>query len=256
MGLLAPVILPVKKLLQELCRIKYSWDEELPDTNIKGWKKWLSGLKLLEEFGVDRCIKTKHFGRPVFAQLYHFADAIEDSYGTVSYLVLHNDSGEARSTLLMARARVALLKTPTVSRLELTAATVAVKMDKLLKKELELELKDSVFWTDSTAVIKYLNSETTRFKTFVANRITAILQHSQPCQWRYVNSSSNPADFVSRGLTAESLLLCGDWLSGPSFLLQTSDLWPTNPDIRVADCEDLEVKKVAQVHTVQMFSRS
>lgn len=45
---------------------------------------------------------------------------------------------------------MAPLKTPTIPKMELTAATVAVKMDKLLKKELDLELRDSVFWTDST----------------------------------------------------------------------------------------------------------
>ena len=105
------------------------------------------GLQLLENFGVNRCVKTKQFGTPVFAQLHHFADASEDAYGTTSYLLLRNATGEAQSTLMMAKAQVAPLKSPTIPRMELTAATVAVKMDKLLKKELELELHDSVFWT-------------------------------------------------------------------------------------------------------------
>lgn len=160
LGFLAPVVLPAKKLLQEICRLKYTWDEELPDSIIQSWVKWISGLKKLEGFGVDRCIKTKSFGSPISAQLHHFADASEDAYGTASYLVLHNSKGDSQSTLLMARARVAPLKTPTIPRLELTAAAVAVKMDRLL----ELELDDAVFWSDSTAVLKYLHSETARFK--------------------------------------------------------------------------------------------
>lgn len=49
--------------------------------------------------------------------------------------------GEAQSTL-MAKARVAPLKSPTIPRTELTAATVAVKMDKLFKEELDPELHD------------------------------------------------------------------------------------------------------------------
>ena len=64
------------------------------------------------------------------------------------------------------------MKSPTIPRMELTAASVAVKMDKLLKKELELELHKSIYWTDSTVVLKYLNSESTRFKTFVANSVS------------------------------------------------------------------------------------
>lgn len=46
---------------------------------------------------------------------------------------------------MMAKARVAPLKSPTIPRMELTATTVAVKMDELLKKELELELQESTF---------------------------------------------------------------------------------------------------------------
>lgn len=90
-------------------------------------------MQQLENFGVDRSIKSKQFGAPVFAQLHHFADATEDAYGTTSYLLLHNASGEVQSTLIMANARVAPLKCPTIPRMELIVATVAVKMDKLLK---------------------------------------------------------------------------------------------------------------------------
>ncbi|XP_063749569.1 uncharacterized protein LOC134870954 [Eleginops maclovinus] len=142
------------------------------------------------------------------------------------------------------KARVAPLKSPTIPRMELTAATVAIKMDKLLKKELELELHDSIFWTDSTAVLKYLNSESTRFKTFVANRISAILEHSQTSQWRYVNTTLNPADHVSRGQTVEAFLKCESWLSGPNFLLCSQDQWPKNLDPGMLDVNDPEVKEM------------
>lgn len=167
-------------------------------------------------------------------------------------MLLRSETGEAQSTLMMAKARVAPLKSPTIPRMELTAATVAVKMDKLLKKELELELQESIFWTDSTAVLKYLNSEGTRFKTFVANRTSAILEHSQTSQWRYVNTTVNPADQVSRGQTVEAFLKCESWLSGPEFLLCTQDQWPKNPDPGMLDVEDPEVKRVVQVHSIQV----
>lgn len=140
LGFLAPVVLPAKILLQDLCRQKYDWDKELPDSIIRVWEKWKSDLQVLTNFGVDRCFKTKQFGTAVFAQLHHFADASQEAYGTTSYLLLCNATGEAQSALMMAKARVAPLKSPTVPRMELTAATVAVKMDRFLKKQLELEL--------------------------------------------------------------------------------------------------------------------
>ena len=252
LGLLAPIVLPAKRMLQDLCRHKYSWDQELPENIIESCKRWIMSLQQLEKFGVGRCIKTKEFGAPVFAQLHHFADASEDAYGTTSYLLLRNGTGETQATLVMAKARVAPLKSPTIPRMELTAATVAVKMDKILRKELELQLRESIFWTDSTAVLKYLNSESTRFKTFVANRVSAILEHSQTSQWRYVNTSLNPADHVSRGQSVEAFLKNECWLSGPRFLLGPQDQWPKNPDPGMLDINDPEVKRMANAHVIQV----
>ncbi|XP_038063156.1 uncharacterized protein LOC119733862 [Patiria miniata] len=43
----------------------------------------------------------------------------------------------------------------------------------MIRKELEIEVYDTYFWTDSILVLRYINSRTTRFKTFVANRLGA-----------------------------------------------------------------------------------
>lgn len=206
-------------------------------------------LQQLENLEVDRCIKTKEFGAPVSAQLHHFADASEDAYRTTSYLLLHNVTGETQATLVMAKARVAPLKSPTIPRMELTAATVAVKMDKIIRKVLELQLQESIFWT---AVLKYLNSESTRFETFVANIISAILEHSQTSQWRYVNTTQNLMDHVSRGQSVEAFLKNESWLSGLSFLLSSQDQWPKNPDTGMLDINDSEVKSMAEAHVIRV----
>ena len=58
----------------------------------------------------------------------------------------------------------------------------------------------SVLWTDSTTVLRYINNETTRYQLFVANRLAATHDGSRKEQWRYVPSSMNAADMVSRGV--------------------------------------------------------
>ena len=55
----------------------------------------------------------------------------------------------------------------TIPRLELTAAALAVRMDVMLREELKITLEESVFWTDSTAVLRYIANKTKRFHTFV-----------------------------------------------------------------------------------------
>ena len=113
-------------------------------------------------------------------------------------------------------------------RLELTAAAMAAKMDSMLKSELDMELQESVFWSDSTTVLKYLNNESTRFPTFVANRVTLIRELSNISQWRYVNTSLNPADSASRSL--QMLFLnrrCGCQVH--LFLAEPNLEWPEIP---------------------------
>lgn len=127
----------------------------------------------LSDFGVDQCFKATHFGETVFVQLHHFCDASEEGYGTVTYLVQENSSNKVHCAFVMGKAGVIPLKPTTVPCLELTAATMAGHMDKMLRRE--LQLVDSVFWTDSTAVLKYVNNEMTRFRTFVANSVLDIL---------------------------------------------------------------------------------
>lgn len=133
----------------------------------------MKDLQKLSDFGVDQCFKPAHFGETVFVQLHHFCDASEEGYGTVTYLVQKNSSNNVHCAFVMGKARVVPLKPTTVPCLELTAATMAGHMDKTLRRE--LQLVDSLFWTDGTAVLKYVNYEMTRFRTFVANSVSDIL---------------------------------------------------------------------------------
>ncbi|XP_051785425.1 uncharacterized protein LOC127528746 [Erpetoichthys calabaricus] len=211
LGFLAPALLPAKLILRDLCKEKFGLDEEVEVKHIQKWKKWMDDLQLLTDYKVNRCFKPPGFGTIKTAQMHHFADASEDGYSTVTYLVLTNEEGQRHCSFLMGKSRVAPLKQVTIPRLELTAAVVAVKMDKMLKGELQMPLEESTFWTDSTTVLKYISNESTRFKTFVANRISVIRDHSQPSQWRYVTSVLNPADQASRGLSIENFLKSTIW---------------------------------------------
>ena len=170
LGFLSPLTIPAKLLLQELCRRSLGWDEAIPHSLSKKWFEWLEDLQKVAEFNVDRCMKPRDFGDPATAQLHHFSDASQVGYGTVSYLRLEKDDS-VQVSFLLGKARVAPLKQTTIPRLELTAAVLAVRFDKMLQKELQLKLEKSVFWTDSTTVLKYICNETRRFQTFVANSL-------------------------------------------------------------------------------------
>ncbi|XP_068240008.1 uncharacterized protein [Palaemon carinicauda] len=155
LGYLSPVTLIAKILLQEMCRRKLWWDEEMSADELVRWKTWLAQLPQLEEFQLRRSFIPPDFGDVDTLQLHHFADASQTGYGVVSYLRVVGVNGKIHCTLVIGRARVAPLKRTTIPRLELTAAAIAAQMDSKLKTELDLKLAPSVFWTDSTPCVTW-----------------------------------------------------------------------------------------------------
>ncbi|XP_078344097.1 uncharacterized protein LOC144629756 [Oculina patagonica] len=251
LGLVAPFVLPAKRLLQDLCRIKLEWDDPIPSEPKVRWERWMADLPKLSQFSVERCVKPAGFGVISSSQLHHFSDASEAGFGSVSYLRLTNEQGDVHCSFLCSKSRVAPIKSITIPRLELSAATVSVKQDKVLRRELEIPIDaQSVFWTDSTAVLRYVKNETRRYHTFVANRVAVIRDGSEPHQWKHVSGEKNPADDVSRGLTADAFLRRERWLTGPEFLWKPEYMWPMQSEaLSVIPDEDPEVKTEVKVCT-------
>ncbi|XP_030581071.1 uncharacterized protein LOC115777334 [Archocentrus centrarchus] len=249
LGLAGPFILRGKALFQSLCRMKLGWDETIPSKIAEQWGRWLDDLPRLCKLQIPRCLRPTVYTVPsVTMQLHHFSDASELGYGAVSYLrlVCHNN---IYCNIIMSRNRLAPVKTTTIPRLELAAAVVAVQLDLKIHQSFELPLLDSVFWTDSTIVLHYIRNEDKRYQTFVANRISQIHEVSAASQWKYICTEHNPADDVSRGLSAEELASKECWHKGPAFLWQREEFWPLQPELGGLPSE-AEVKKSSQTYTI------
>ena len=140
LGFLAPFVLNAKEIMQDLCRIRLEWDEEISDEYSSHWKNWLADLLNLSAFTVSHCLKPAGFGQVRSSQLHPFSDASEAVYGSASYLPLVNDKGKIHCSFLFSKSRVAPLKTVSIPRLELSATTVSVRQDRMLKRELDMPL--------------------------------------------------------------------------------------------------------------------
>ena len=241
LGMAAPFILAGKMILQDLCRQKLGWDEDIPEDLLIRWGQWLQELPALDNFSMDRCFKPAGFGEIKTATLHHFADASDHGYGSVCYLFLINQDDQVHCSFVCGKSRVAPLKQMTIPRMELTSAVVAAKVDKQLRSELTLPLEDSHFWSDSTSVLCYVKNKKARFNTFVANRMAVIHELSEDRQWQYVPSQLNPADDASRGLDGKALLQCQRWKSGPGFLWGPDSEWPLQPNSHQVDDKDPEL---------------
>ena len=93
LGIAAPFLLNRKKILQDLCRMKIDWDEEIDLEFRTRWEKWKSQLSALEDFSMDRCVILDGNGSVVLRQIHHFSDASATGYGQVTYLRSVDDQG-------------------------------------------------------------------------------------------------------------------------------------------------------------------
>ncbi|XP_039258067.2 uncharacterized protein LOC120334628 [Styela clava] len=229
LGFWAPVTLTAKLLLQDQCRKKIGWDDPACERDANSWANWLNQIHLLENLKICRCLEPLDFGRVSRSDVHIFADASNNGYSAVAYLRLIDEDSRVHCAFLMGESRLAPIKPVSVPRLELIAAVLAVRLGAIIRKELDLSLRQCVFWADSTAILQSIRNSSKRFTTFVANRLTTIEQNCDISNWRYVPTKLNPADDGSRGVSVDRFLNRDRWLRGPDFLWLDERDWPIDP---------------------------
>ena len=231
LGLASPFMLDGKHIMQELCKANSDWDEPISAEFRSKWEKWRAELPCLEKIKVERCLKPKNFGKIKESCLYNYSDASEKGYGTVTYLRSVNEENKIHCALVLAKSRVTPLKVVSIPRLELTAATLAVRVGRCLKEELEIENLKEKYLTDSKVTLGYINNEARRFKTFVANRVQTIHDNTSVDMWSYVDTKNNPADLASRGINPAKVEKCKMWFHGPDYLWTPKEKWPKTENV-------------------------
>ena len=131
---------------------------------------------------MERCLKPANFVTVVSRQIHNFSDVSSTGYGQVTYLRIENQKGQIHCAFFVGKARVAPVKTMTIPPLELTAATVSVRVGEMIAKELDEPAESKTYWTDSTTVLKYIQNDKKRFHVFVANRVQTIRNATNPDQ--------------------------------------------------------------------------
>ncbi|XP_062701856.1 uncharacterized protein LOC134285311 [Aedes albopictus] len=107
----------------------------------------------------------------------------------------------------------------------------------------------SFSWTNSTTVKCWLSSPPSRWKQFVANRVSEIQHITKDSVWNHVAGLQNPADIISRGMAPIQLQYRSLWFSGPHWLRSDECNWLSTPLISEDEFDpiDLEVRDVSAV---------
>ncbi|XP_076291067.1 uncharacterized protein LOC143214214 [Lasioglossum baleicum] len=226
LGLIAPVIIRAKVLMQDLWKLQLNWDESVPANIFTTWCTFCNELKQLKNVRIPRQVTLKNHGE---MQLHGFCDASEQAYGACIYIRTIDKENNVKTQLLTAKTRVAPVKTVTLPRLELCAAHVLAKLLRTTIRAMRRISFERIFlWSDSTVTLHWIKTSPHKLKTFVAHRVTDIQDVTGNYEWRHIASADNPADLLSRGLSTKELIDSAFWFHGPSWLNYKEDKWPVS----------------------------
>ncbi len=135
------------------------WDDPVPNHVLEVWSQWRMELLILAKIHIPRCtsLVATH---PRVSQSLLF-----------SYTDLAMPRRNLHTALVMSKTKVSPIKRISIPRLVVTKLLCHVKKIP----------GTSVFaWTDSTVVLNWLTGNPRRFKTYVGNRISFIIDQISP----------------------------------------------------------------------------
>ena len=104
-GMIGPITITAKILLQEACRQKINWDDSLDGVIKQAVEAWIESLIECKLITIDRCL-YKHVREEVWGcSLHGFADASKKAYCAVIYFEYQTSTG-TYSKMLTSKTRV------------------------------------------------------------------------------------------------------------------------------------------------------
>ncbi|XP_070529961.1 uncharacterized protein [Cardiocondyla obscurior] len=233
-GLMGPIIIYAKKLMQDVWQAGIHWDESVSQTIYTEWSEFVKQLQNMRRVTFDRQILLKEYHD---VQIHGFCDASSIGYGACIYTRCVGKDKKIISRLICSKSRVAPLKIITIPRLELCGALLLARLFADIHKTLNISPNRVIFWCDSTIVLNWLKTSPHLLKTYVANRVTEITEITDTIEWRHIRSEDNPADTISRGQLPRAFLQNNTWREGPSWLTKEESEWPheTIPTIKIPE---------------------
>ncbi|KAI4472461.1 hypothetical protein M0802_016801 [Mischocyttarus mexicanus] len=226
LGLLSPVVIKAKILMQRLLLEKVGWDDELTPDIIHEWSQLRQHLARLSVLETPRWLNLS--SKALSVQIHGFSDASQLAMAAVVYLRVSYPNKPPVVRLVCSKTKVAPLKRLTIPRLELSAAVLLARLTKEVIRLLDLSEADTFLRSDLSVTLAWVKNNPMRWKEFVGNRVAAIHNSVPQAHWKFISGKLNPADCASRGLSASQLIEHSLWWKGPPWLSKSPEFWPSS----------------------------
>lgn len=250
LGLLAPVILWAKQLIQQLWCLDLSWDETPPRNIVEDWDTFQGQLPMLSNLSFPRHIFVVE---KCTLQIFGFADASIKGYGGVVYSRVVYPCGEVKVNLICGKSKVAPVKSQSICRLELLGSLLLSQLVQTVvdSYKTRFTIERVLCFSDSTVVLHWIHASPHVWETFVANRVSKIQENVDITAWWKISGTENPADCLSRGLKPAEFCETSIWFQGPPWLVESEADWPVSPFIQDSDIQVPGKKSVVLVQTIK-----
>ncbi|XP_063537617.1 uncharacterized protein LOC134747015 isoform X2 [Cydia strobilella] len=225
LGLTGPVIVVAKIFIQKLFKAQLDWDTELTQDLIQEWNTFYRDLFLLNQLKISRCTVIPNY---VTIQIHGFCDSSIKAYGAAIYIRSSDRVGNVQVHLLYSKSKISPIQPQTIPNLELCSSLLLATHVGKIKRALKCDVSGINLWSDSKITLCWIKNSNPKLTCFVSNRVTKVLSLTNKHEWSWVRSEDNPADLLSRGVAPGKLETNQLWWSGPAWLTQSPDTWPTH----------------------------
>ncbi|GFW30302.1 uncharacterized protein TNCV_3850731 [Trichonephila clavipes] len=151
LGFLTLCTVSIKIFYQQLYiwLLKLDWGSPLPEALARKWKTFQKEFEQVCSIHIPRWIHTASEQ----ITLHGFCDASELAYASVIYAVQPQADGNTKVTLLVAKSRVAPLKSVSIPRMELNGALLLTRLYATCKNILKEYDVHFYAWTDSQLAV-------------------------------------------------------------------------------------------------------
>nr|XP_047141395.1 uncharacterized protein LOC124816304 [Hydra vulgaris] len=232
-GIISPLILPLKLIFQKICTTIKNWDKELNDELKNEWNQLMQLLSCNLVYEWHRYFFKEHLIKNLTNITIHgFCDASKSAYAAVVFITAQTPDKQILGRLIASKTKISPLKPISIPKLELSSCLLLSSLMACVIESLNSTLKiENIYcWSDAMDALCWIKNSSANRNQFITNRITKIKKNIPPNHWRFCPGKINPADLPSRGL---SILKSGNWfenwMNGPEFLYQDLSYWPAEP---------------------------
>ena len=204
LGILSPLTIRIKMLLQPVWKLGKKWDEPLPAELHSSLQKVLDSYFAMVDIEIPKWLNSSA-NQENNHQLHVFVDASTVALSAVAYIRTQKQDEIFQTSFLLGKCKVA-----------------GKRLHTLIETEMTLKFEKIYLWTDSRVVLDWISS-TKKQNVFVSNRLEEIKKTTKTDEWNHVPTNFNPADHGTRGL--EPSEIPPKWLTAPQFLQNTESSW-------------------------------